>query len=190
MSRILLTRTPLQLISADVLAYGAKDTGEMGGGAAAAISAACGENLSTALGSELSKAASLQIGDIFFTDSFDLAKNGVRWIAHVISIIKHTPQGAWCPQPARLSPGVRRLMEESHRRGAKSIAISALATGEGRVKPEEAAALMLDPALNALRNLRAWDVTASFSLPTHRDYEAFQTRLEGLGGSGDILNLE
>ena len=81
-------------------------------------------------------------------------------------------------------------MEESHRRGAKSIAISALATGEGRVKPEEAAALMLDPALNALRNLRAWDVTASFSLPTHRDYEAFQTRLEGLGGSGDILNLE
>jgi O-acetyl-ADP-ribose deacetylase (regulator of RNase III) len=37
-----LTRDPLQILRVDAIAYGAKDTGEMGGGAAASVLMAAG----------------------------------------------------------------------------------------------------------------------------------------------------
>ncbi|HYG35622.1 MAG TPA: hypothetical protein VEC99_12600 [Clostridia bacterium] len=45
----MLTRDPLQILRVDAIGYGAKDTGEMGGGAAAAVLTAAGPEILTAL---------------------------------------------------------------------------------------------------------------------------------------------
>lgn len=102
-----LTRDPLQTLRVEAIAYGAKDTGEMGGGAAASVLWAAGPELLTALKSKLAKSART-IGEVVVTDSFGLHKSGIRWIVHLISIIKHTPQGAYCPHPERLQDGVEK----------------------------------------------------------------------------------
>ena len=176
MGEILAERTLLQEMKADALAYGAKDTGEMGGGAAQAVLAAAGPELLPALGAALA-ASTRQIGDAVITDSFRLRARGVRWIVHVLSILKHTPQGAWCPDPDRLYDGVLKGLELAAGKGARSIALSMLGTGEGRVKPRHAARLMVRAARDFHRS--GGTMRVAFALPTFRDHEAVQAELAG-----------
>ena len=171
-----LTRELLQTLSVDAIAYGAKDTGEMGGGALAAVLAAAGPQLLGAVSSELAT-TSRNVGTVVVTEAFGLRTNGVRWIVHIVSIIKHTPQGAYCPQPERLRDGVAAALHAVSRLGARSIAISALATGEGRVAPLAAAGFMLDGVRLFSTETPDADLDVTFSLPSHRDYLAFQSLL-------------
>ncbi len=175
-----LTRQPLQMIRADALAYGAKDTGEMGGGAAAAILRAAGPELGIALKAQL-PTGQPRVGDVLVTEAFGLGSGGVRWILHVISIIKHTPSGAFCPQPERIRRGVSRALETGASLGASSMAMSALATGEGRVDPRTAACSMLGGVQDFRGNREHSELVVWFSLPTFQDYEAFQSVLAGCG---------
>src|SRR5215831_16077322 len=104
-----LTRDPLQVLRVDAIAYGAKDTGQMGGGAAASVLMAAGPEVLPE--AKLKMASSTRrVGEVVITDSFNLKSRGVRWIVHIISIIKHTPQGAYCPEPERLREGVTRAL--------------------------------------------------------------------------------
>ena len=167
-----LTREPLQLLRVDAIGYGAKDTGEMGGGAAAAVLMAAGPEVLAVLRSKLA-ASPRKVGEVVVTEAFKLQANGVRWIAHIISIIKHTPEGAYCPEPERLSEGVAAALLAVSRLGATSIALSALGTGEGRVDPRDAARHMLQ-GVSAFRAAEPGSpLTVTFSLPSYRDYEAF-----------------
>lgn len=147
----------------------------MGGGAAAAILAGAGERLLPALRAELAT-SSRQIGDAVVTEAFGLAPRGVKWIVHVISIIKNTPQGAWCPEPEKLGNGVAKALQLASARGARSIAFSMLATGEGRVRPEDAARIMIDAVRRFHRE--GGTIRVLFALPTARDYEAARAFLE------------
>ena len=168
-----LVRDRLPFLKVDAIAYGAKDTGEMGGGAAAAIIGAAGAELMEDLRRKLA-ATTRRVGVAVLTDSFGLRKSGIKWVGHIISIITKTPQGDWCPYPDKLYDGMRSCLLQAYEAGAKSIAISALATGEGRVKPQDAARHMLtairdfqeDPAHRSLRVVLA--------LPSYDDYEAFE----------------
>jgi O-acetyl-ADP-ribose deacetylase (regulator of RNase III) len=174
---ITLTREPLQLLRVDAIGYGAKDTGEMGGGAAAVILAAAGEELLTELRSKLSGSVA-RVGDVAITRAYNLETKGIRWVLHIVSIIKYTPQGAYCPHPAALSDGVERALTLAHAAGARIVAFSALGTGEGRVRPELAARRMLDGVRRFARtpSVRS-EISVTFSLPTHRYYEAFEAAL-------------
>jgi O-acetyl-ADP-ribose deacetylase (regulator of RNase III) len=167
-----LTRDALQTLRVDAIGYGAKDTGEMGGGAAASVLTAAGPELLPALRSKLSH-SSRRVGDVVVTDSFGLQTSGIRWVAHIISIIKHTPQGAYCPEPERLREGVSNALSAVSKLGARSVALSALGTGEGRVEPRIAARHMF----GGVRQFRGAQphvaLEVIFSLPSFRDYEAF-----------------
>jgi len=174
---IKLTRKKLQYIEADIIAYGAKDTGEMGGGAAISILRTAGEKLPESLRQLLSKSSSRQVGDVFITDSFGLKNNKVKQIFHIISIIKYTPQGAYCPHPEKLSDGVAKSLKIAHQSNASSIAFSALGTGEGRVTPENCAKFMLRPAIEFFSINRDSTLEIIFSLPTYEDYAAFKSIL-------------
>jgi O-acetyl-ADP-ribose deacetylase (regulator of RNase III) len=175
---ITLTRDPLQVLKVDAIGYGAKDTGEMGGGAAAAVLAAAGPEILIELRSKLAGSAR-RVGDIALTDSFKLQTVGIRWVIHIISIIKHTPEGAYCPQPERLRDGVYAALAAASKIGAHSVALSALGTGEGRVTPVDAARYMLD-GVRAFRGISgASDLAVTLSLPSYRDYEAFHATLHG-----------
>ena len=167
-----LTRDPLQRLRVDAVGYGAKDTGEMGGGAASSVLAAAGSKLPIALRSKLATTAR-QIGDAVVTDSFNMRAQGVLWIAHIISIIKHTPDGAYCPHPERLRDGVAAALQQLSALGARSVAISALGTGEGRVRPNDAARYMLEGVRMHRRAQPTSALAVTFSLPTFADYEAF-----------------
>ena len=58
---------------------------------------------------------------------------------------------------------------------ARSIAFSALGTGEGRVEPGLAARYMLE-GVKAFRDKQPeYTLSVVFSLPSHRDYEAFRS---------------
>lgn len=171
---ITLTRDPLQILKVDAIAYGAKDTGEMGGGAAAAVLAGAGPEILTALRLKLA-GAPRRVGDIALTDSFKLHTVGIRWVIDIVSIIKHTPNGAYCPQPERLRDGVCAALLAAATTGARSVALSALGTGEGRVAPRDAARYMLE-GVSAFRQLSTVSTLAvTFSLPSYRDYEAFSS---------------
>lgn len=173
-----LTREPLQRLRVDAIGYGAKDTGEMGGGAASAVLLAAGPEVVAALRSKLA-ASPRKVGEVVVTEAFKLKTNGVRWIAHIISIIKQTPEGAYCPEPGRLSEGVSTALIAVSRLGAASIALSALGTGEGRVDPRDAARYMLQ-GLSIFRAAEPQSrLTVTFSLPSYRDYEAFVACLPG-----------
>jgi O-acetyl-ADP-ribose deacetylase (regulator of RNase III) len=169
-----LTRERLPFLQVDAIAYGAKDTGEMGGGAAAAIVAAAGSKLIEETRRKLA-ATTRRVGVAVVTDSFKLRQSGIKWICHIISIITKTSQGDWCPYPEKLYDGVRAGLMLVLETGATSIALSALATGEGRVRPEDAARLML----TAIRDFQ--EIPANrrlkviLSLPTFDDYEAFES---------------
>jgi O-acetyl-ADP-ribose deacetylase (regulator of RNase III) len=169
-----LTRDPLQMLKVDAIAYGAKDTGEMGGGAAAAVLAAAGAEILPELRSKLA-GTSRRVGDAVVTSPYKLQTAGVRWIFHIISIIKNTPQGAYCPQPELLRDGVFSAVKMASNLGVRSIAFSALGTGEGRVDPQAAARYMLDGTKAFFRNESNARMTVTFSLPSYRDYEAFKT---------------
>ena len=167
---VTLTRDPLQILKVDAIGYGAKDTGEMGGGAAAAVLSAAGPQILSELRLKLAN-SSRRVGDVVLTDSFSLQTVGIRWVIHIISIIKHTPQGAYCPQPERLRDGVCTALLAASKAGARSVALSALGTGEGRVAPRDAARYMLE-GVNAFRQSSDASVLAiMFSLPSYRDYE-------------------
>ena len=140
---VTLTRNPLQSLKVDAIGYGAKDTGEMGGGAAAAVLVAAGPEILVDLRAKL-VGLPRRVGDVAVTPSFKLQATGIRWVLHVISIIKNTPHGAYCPQPERLRDGIFFALEAAFELGACSVAFSALATGEGRVEPINAARYMFD----------------------------------------------
>ena len=169
---VTLTRDPLQILKVDAIGYGAKDTGEMGGGAAASVLATAGPEILTELRSRMAGLSRL-VGDVALTRAFKLEAAGIRWVIHIISIIKHTPEGAYCPQPGRLRDGVCAGLLAASRAGARSVAISALGTGEGRVPPGDAARYMLDGVTAFRREARGTDLAVMFSLPDYRDYEAF-----------------
>lgn len=174
-----LTRDPLQMLKVDALAYGAKDTGEMGGGAAAAILAAAGPEIIPELRSKLA-GTSRRVGDVVATSSFKMQTTGVQWILHIISIIKNTPEGAYCPQPELLREGVFSALKIASSLGARSIALSALGTGEGRVNPPAAAKYMLNGTKAFFQNETGTRMIVTFSLPNYRDYEAFKTAHQSL----------
>jgi O-acetyl-ADP-ribose deacetylase (regulator of RNase III) len=142
----------------------------------AAVLVAAGPELLDALRSKLAT-TSRRVGEAVITDSFNMRAQGVLWIAHIISIIKNTPQGAYCPNPPRLCDGVASALQQVTALGAKSIAISALGTGEGRVAPDDAAKLML----GGVKQFRSQNPTSlmevTFSLPNYTEYEAFASQL-------------
>lgn len=176
MGDIKLHRTPLQEMKADAIAYGAKDTGEMGGGTATAVLVACGERVMAAAREELAK-TTRQIGEAVITP-FDLEPSGIRWIVHVVSIIKNTPQGAWCPKPEKLKDGVMKGLRLASEKGARSIAFAMLGTNEGRVKPDDAARIMI-AGIREFQRVSGSPIEVHFSLPSHRIYDAVERRLSG-----------
>jgi O-acetyl-ADP-ribose deacetylase (regulator of RNase III) len=178
---ITLTREPLQTLKVDAIGYGAKDTGEMGGGAAAAVLAAAGPEILTELRSKLA-GTSRQVGDIAVTDAFRLQALGIRWVVHIISIIKDTPAGAYCPQPERLRDGVLAALNAAAELGARSVALSALGTGEGRVDPHDAARHMLGGVQAYRQSPDAPPLAITLSLPSYRDFQAFCSVLQSRGG--------
>ena len=174
---IILTRDPLQILKVDAIGYGAKDTGEMGGGAAAAVLAAAGPEILNELRSKLANSPR-RVGDVAVTDSFKLQAVGIRWVIHIISIIKHTPQGAYCPQPERLRGGVCAALAAASKMGARSVALSALGTGEDRIESRDVARYTLD-GVRAFRELQDGAALAvTLSLPSYRDYEAFNSVIQ------------
>jgi O-acetyl-ADP-ribose deacetylase (regulator of RNase III) len=173
---IILSRDPLQTLKVDAIGYGAKDTGEMGGGAAAAVLMAAGPEIIPALQAQL-VASSRSIGEAVLTDSFKLHAVGIRCVIHIISIIKHTPQGAYCPHPQRLRDGVCAGLLAASKAGARSVALSALGTGEGRVSPADAARYMIDGVNAFCQKVPDKSLAITFSLPSFRDYEAFRGML-------------
>ena len=175
--RIQLSQLPLQELEADALGYGAKDSGEMGGGAAGALLVAAGTELEQASREQLAQ-TSREIGQAYLTPAFGgLRKKGVQWVCHIISIQKHTDQGAWCPHPERLEGGVYRALELVEARGVQLLALSALGTNEGRVKAEHSAAMMVRAARQYFRDHPESTLRVTFSLPNPRDFEAFEQAL-------------
>jgi O-acetyl-ADP-ribose deacetylase (regulator of RNase III) len=172
---IILARDRLEAVQADAYGYGAKDTGEMGGGAASSIVAGCGEGVLEAVRIELAKTSRL-VGTAVITDGFNLRKRGVKYILHIVSIIKDTPQGAYCPTPELLPLGVETALKLAYSKGCRSVALAALATGEGRVPPSDAARYMLTGVSQFQATYKA-DLDITFCLPTASDHEAFQTML-------------
>jgi O-acetyl-ADP-ribose deacetylase (regulator of RNase III) len=174
--RVELVREPLPFVAGvHAVAYGAKDTGAMGGGAAAAILAAAGELLVPELRTKLAS-TSRRVGDAVVTPSFGLASAGIACVGHIVSIITNTPQGDWCPYPEKLYDGVRLSLRQLALEGCRNVALSALATGEGRVKPGDAARIMLEAIRDHQReDSRKLDVV--LSLPTREDYDAFDALL-------------
>src|SRR5579862_4462248 len=116
---VTLSREPLQMMKVDAIGYGAKNTGEMGGGAAASILTAAGPEILTTLRSKLAT-SQRRVGDVVLTPSFKMEPSGIRWVLHIISIIKNTPQGAYCPQPERLRDGVCSALKLAADAGARS----------------------------------------------------------------------
>ncbi|MEO7297498.1 MAG: macro domain-containing protein [Verrucomicrobiota bacterium] len=175
---VTLTRSHLQSLKVDAIGYGAKDTGEMGGGAAAAVLIAAGPEILTDLRSHLAHSPSRRVGDVAVTSAFKLETSGIRWVLHIISIIKNTPQGAYCPEPERLRDGTLSALEKAFELGARSVGFSALATGEGRVEPRHSARYMLDGVKAFRHSHKESNLAVIFSLPSFRDFEAFSSAIE------------
>ncbi len=186
---IQLSRKFLEETQADVIGYGAKDTGEMGGGAASSVLKTGGAEILAALKRELPKTTH-QVGDVVLTDSFGLKKHGIRSVCHIISIIKYTPQGAYCPEPDRLYNGVEKSLLMATKLNAETIAFSALGTGEGRVKPEDCAKLMIDAVSDFFAKHRKSNLKVIFALPSYRDYKAFENLLTSSTYSSLQFSLE
>ncbi len=173
---VTLSRRPLEDTGCQVLAYGAKDTGEMGGGAAQALLMLGGPELQEALRQELARTAR-GIGEVVFTEPFRMADRKALAICHIVSIRKHTSQGAWCPEPDKLAAGVERCLQGCRERNLSSVALSCLGTGEGRVDPAHAARMMVGAAKQHGKGLEV-----TFALPNARDYAAFERQLSFSAG--------
>lgn len=175
--RISLSRDLLQNAGTDVICYGAKDTGEMGGGAAMAVYQACGAELLESAQEKLSE-TDRQVGDVIFTPAF--RHPGADIVGHIISIKTRTSQGDWCPEPRRLGKGVYQALEGLHRlrvRGLESVAFSCLATGEGRAEPKLIASLMLGAARRFFKDVPESNMRVVFCLPNGRDFRAFEAAM-------------
>ncbi len=179
MKPIQLTDKFIQDMAVDVISYGAKDTGEMGGGAAASILEKAGPKILEAVRKEFALLPSKNIGDVVITDAFDLKNQNIKFVCHLISIIKYTPQGAYCPHPEKLYNGVFKSIELAYYKGAHSIAFSAMGTGEGRIKPEHCARLMISAVKDFRKKTPNKNIDIYFSLPSYRDYKAFCDYLFG-----------
>ena len=177
MIRVELTRDRLPFIQGvDAIGYGAKDTGAMGGGAAAAILAAAGPKLIPAAQRQLAS-TTRRVGVAVVTDAFDLRESGIKYVCHIISIITNTPQGDWCPHPDKLYDGVKSGLEQLLAAGAKAVALSALATGEGRVKPADAARFMLTAIRDFQSTPENRKLVVHLALPNYDDAKAFEQAL-------------
>lgn len=177
--RISLSSMPLEESRAEMVAYGAKDNGEMGGGASGALLVAAGPALEEASRKELAR-CSREVGEVYLTPAFgSLLESGVGWVCHIISILKYTDQGAWCPHPELLEVGVARALAMADEKAVHTIAFSALGTGEGRVTPDHSARMMVSAARKHLRENPESPLRVVFCLPTERDYEAFERALAG-----------
>ncbi len=176
---VTLSRDPIQALKVDAIGYGAKDSGEMGGGAAGAIVVAAGPEILTALKSGLAR-SSRRVGDVIVTKGFRLEAAGIRWVLHIVSIIKETPRGAYCPEPGRLRDGIVCALREAAKLRCRSVAFSALGTGEGRVDPRDAAKYMIQ-GVKLFRESAGVDLSITFSLPTHRDFDAFHSEIHAGG---------
>ena len=175
--RISVTQDVLETSGADMVAYGAKDNGEMGGGASGALLVAAGPELESASRAELAR-STREIGEVYITPAFGkLLESGTRWVCHIISISKFTDQGAWCPHPERLGGAVEKALALADERKVARLAFSALGTGEGRVTPEHCARLMLEATRKYLREHEESPLQVVFCLPTPRDCEAFERLL-------------
>lgn len=173
LASIELSERPIQECKAELLGYGAKDTGEMGGGASLALSLAGGPQLAEMATVALT-ATNKQIGDVAFTSSLKLEREGVLALAHIVSINKHTPEGAWCPRPELLDNGVQRALEFARNVQLHSVAFSALGTGEGRVSPSDSARYMFAAIYRYRMENPDWPLAVTISLPTPVDFQAFQ----------------
>lgn len=171
--RIRLSQMVLEESGAEVVAYGAKDTGEMGGGAAGALLLLAGEALEKAAREHLGE-NTREVGETFFTPSFGLARRGIQWVCHIVSIIKYTDRGAYCPHPERLESGVARALQLAEERQIVRMAFSALGTGEGRVQPEHCARMMIGAARSHFRVQPESLLRVNFCLPGDRDFAAFE----------------
>jgi O-acetyl-ADP-ribose deacetylase (regulator of RNase III) len=171
--RIELTRDRLEHAMTDVICYGAKDTGEMGGGAAMAVLQSCGPEVLEAAREALVR-TTRQVGEVVFTPAF--GHECTVYVGHVISIKTGTSQGDWCPAPGRLDDGVYQALKTLPT-GAKTVAFSCLATGEGRAEPKEVARMMLGATKRFFRDFPDSDIQVLFSLPDHIDHQAFQNAL-------------
>ena len=125
---IRLVRDSITHINADAICYGAKDNGEMGGGAAAAIVLADGPQVISDAKRVITPNS--RVGDVFYSEAHLLSdKLGVKCIIHLISIIKYTPQGSYCPKPENIRSGVMNALTLAKKLGCQSIAFSAMGTG-------------------------------------------------------------
>lgn len=175
--RLTLSHRVLEESAAEMVAYGAKDVGEFGGGAAVALLVACGAELESACREALAK-TSREVGEACITPAFgQLLSKGTRWVCHIISIKKLTSQGSYCPHPERLEAGVLRALELADQHKVHSMAFSALGTGEGRVAPEHCARLMIGGARKYFREHPGSPIRVMFCLPNPRDYECFENEL-------------
>jgi O-acetyl-ADP-ribose deacetylase (regulator of RNase III) len=144
----------------------------MGGGATSSLVARCGETVLEAVRVELAKTSRL-VRTAVITASLNLGKRGVKYILHIVSIIRDTPQGAYCPTPKLLPHGVETALKLSFSKGCRSLAQAASATGEGRVGPADAARFMLTGVSQFQAKYKA-DLDITLCLPTASDHEAFQ----------------
>jgi O-acetyl-ADP-ribose deacetylase (regulator of RNase III) len=69
---------------------------------------------------------------------------------------------------------MRTCLQQAYEAGAQSIAISALATGEGRVKPKDAARLMLTAIRDFQEAPAHRKLRVVLALPSYDDFEAFE----------------
>ena len=166
----------LEESGAELVAYGAKDTGSMAGGAAAALLEAAGPELENDLRARLAE-ANREIGVTVVTPAYRLEERFIAGVVHIISVRKHAEQGTFCPEPQRLADGVMRALELASQRKASTIAFSALGTGEGRVTSEQSARLMISATRTWHRNHPDSGLRVEFCLPSEKDYAAFMNVL-------------
>lgn len=171
--RINLCRDRLENARTQAVCYGAKDTGEMGGGAAIAVYQACGPQLLDSLREGLAK-TSREVGEVVVTPAF--LHPEATHVGHIISIKTRTSRGDWCPAPENLGQGVYRALEKLDGK-VKTVALSCLATGEGRAEPDKVATLMLGAARKYFKAHPASELKVLFCLPSFRDYQAFEKAL-------------
>jgi O-acetyl-ADP-ribose deacetylase (regulator of RNase III) len=171
--RINLCRDRLENAGTEAVCYGAKDTGEMGGGAAIALSLTCGPELLADLRYRLAQTGR-EVGEVVITEAYDHPRASL--VGHIISIKTSTPEGDWCPAPERLGDGVYRALQALQDQ-AQTVAFSCLATGEGRAQPGQVASLMLGATRRYFKDHPDSDMKVLFCLPSYRDYQAFERAL-------------
>ncbi|MDQ7824888.1 MAG: macro domain-containing protein [Candidatus Eremiobacteraeota bacterium] len=155
----------------EMIAYGINHTGQMIGATAQAVMVAAGVEVQDAAREQLSK-TDRKLGTVVVTPSFGLESTGVKWIAHVVSTPKHTPES-----PGWLVPAMGRILDEALRLQVPAVALCALGTAGG-IAHETAAQLLVDvvKARHIERKGGSFPQVV-FCLPDARVHEAFARRL-------------